>query len=77
MPAAAAGSSPVAGIAVIRYGNDAWPRTHLPQYATVFLGPHRTADLHYIKGKTPRSRVLMYKNATYLAKPTGAATRRR
>jgi hypothetical protein len=67
MPAAAAGSSPVAGIAVIRYGNDAWPRTHLPQYATVFLGPRRTADLHYIKGKAPRSRVLMYKNATYLA----------
>ena len=73
-PASAADSSVVPATSVFRMGSDSWSQTHLPQYTTVFLGAYRTTDLDYIRSHSATTRVLMYKNAIYLADTCGNPT---
>jgi hypothetical protein len=62
------------GIAAIRFAGEDYPRTNLPQYATVFLGPARSDDLEYIKRYGPNTRVLQWNNITYLTTACGDPT---
>ena len=66
--ASAATPAAVPGTAAIRLGGENYPQTHLPKYATVFLGPGRVWDLSYIKRFNARTRVLQWTDVSFLSK---------
>ena len=73
----ASAATPVAlpAIAAIRMGGDNYAQTHLPQYATVFLGAARTGRPRATSGSTARGRAFcMYNNVEYLDETCGNPT---